>query len=47
MIGKHTNVKAFTERLEVTSDQDLVERLLAGRKRAHAKNKGDDDLSFM
>ncbi len=47
MIGKHTNVKAFTERLEVTSDQDLIERLNAGRKRARQINKEDDDLSFM
>lgn len=51
MIGKHINVKAFTERMEVTTDQDLTERLLNGRKRARARNLGPDDnpggLSFL
>ena len=49
MIGKHTNVKAFTEKLEITTDQDLTDRLMAGRKRARQRNNGDDSggMSFM
>ena len=39
MIGKHTDVRAFTERVEITTDQDLTDRLMAGRKRAHERNK--------
>lgn len=34
MMGKHVNVQAFSERLEVTTDDDLTKRLMAGRKRA-------------
>jgi len=38
MIGKHTDVRAFTERIEITTDQDLTDRLMAGRKRANKRN---------
>jgi phage terminase small subunit len=38
MIGKHTDVRAFTERIEVATDQDLTDRLIAGRKRARERN---------
>jgi phage terminase small subunit len=48
LIGKHTNVKAFMERHEVTTDQDLTDRLLAGRKRARERNtETDEPLSFL
>lgn len=47
-IGQHTNVKAFTERIEVASDQDLINMLQAGRKRARRLNSDDDEEpSFM
>jgi phage terminase small subunit len=38
-IGKHTDVRAFTERIEITTDQALTDRLMAGRKRARQRNK--------
>jgi phage terminase small subunit len=48
MIGKHTNVKAFMDRIEVTTDQDLTNRLMAGRKRARDRNiKQIDTSDFM
>jgi len=40
-IGKHTDVKAFTERIEVSTDEALTKRLMEGRKRALAKRQLD------
>lgn len=41
LIGKHTDVKAFTERLEVATDAQLTDQLVKARKRAAARNGGD------
>jgi len=35
LVGKHVDVQAFKEKLEIAGDQDLIERLLRGRKRAN------------
>lgn len=42
-IGKHVNVKAFSERVEVTTDQTLTQRLINGRKRARERNLGPNE----
>jgi len=38
MIGKHTDVRAFLDRVIVATDQELTEKLMAGRKRARERN---------
>ena len=43
-IGKHTDVRAFTERVEITTDQALTDRLMAGRKRARQRNLSAPDF---
>lgn len=42
LIGKHTNVRAFLDRTEHTTDGDLVEKLLQGRRRTR-KLRGEAD----
>ena len=37
LVGKHVEVGAFAERIELTGGLTLVERLQAGRARAHAR----------
>jgi len=37
LIGKHVNVLAFRDRLEITTSQDLTERLKRGRERMNKK----------
>jgi phage terminase small subunit len=34
MLGKHVNVKAFADKLEISTDKDLTQRLIEGRRRA-------------
>lgn len=47
-IGKHTNVKAFIDRVEVATDATLTEALMKGRKRiAQAAAKQADGLNFL
>ncbi len=46
LIGKHTNVKAFVDRVEVATEQDLVDRLMRGRQRAREKTQ-QDEMSFL
>lgn len=36
LVGKHVNVQAFKERVEVTGDSELMERLARGRARVDA-----------
>ncbi len=43
LIGKHIDVGAFTEKLQISTDKDLIEQLNKGRKRAQQRNK----LKFM
>ena len=43
MIGKHTDVSAFTERVEIATDQQLMDQLLNARKRARKRNAPSDD----
>lgn len=46
MVAKHTFVDAFAaEKVEVSSDADVMARLLRGRERAR-KNKDDEEVSF-
>lgn len=46
MIMKHTFVAAFApEKVEVSSDKDVMERLMRGRKRLH-ENTDNDEVSF-
>ena len=40
LIGKHVDIGAFKERLEVSSGPSLIERLQAGRDRARMKRSG-------
>ena len=51
MIGKHTSVRAFQDQIKVTTDQELTERLMAGRKRARKRarqhSEDDDTPNFM
>ena len=48
LIGKHTDVRAFTERVEIATDQQLMDQLLSARKRARERNKPADDVpSFL
>ena len=47
LVAKHTFVDAYAaEKVEVSSDADVMARLLRGRERAK-KNKGDADVSFL
>jgi phage terminase small subunit len=44
IIGKHTEIGCFKERIEHSSGLSLIERLQAGRERARQENmKGDED----
>lgn len=47
LIGKHTNVKAFTERVEIATDSELNDRLQKGRQRLAAIKVGENKLSFL
>lgn len=47
MIGKHTDVKAFTERHEVITSQALVDELSRARKRAAQRNNPTAAPSFL
>lgn len=39
IIGQHQHVDAFAaEKVEISTDKELMERLLRGRQRAHSKN---------
>lgn len=48
IIGRHKFVDSFAaEKIEMTDDSQVMERLIRGRKRAAAANKDDgDDVSF-
>lgn len=41
LIGKHISVGAFKERLEVTTEDALIEKLYEGRRRANARNMSE------
>lgn len=49
LIGKHVEVAAFKDRLEVTKELSLIERIQAGRNRAcrARKTEGDEATSGM
>ena len=47
IVAKHKMVDAFAaEKVDVTSDADVMSRLLRGRERAK-KNKDEEEVSFM
>lgn len=47
IIGRHKFVDSFAaEKIEVTDDKQVMERLLRGRKRASERSDTDDDVSF-
>ena len=37
LIGKHTDIRAFTERIELTTDKELTAQLMRGRQRARVR----------
>ncbi len=39
LIGKHVGINAFRENVQVNAEMSLVERLHAGRARAHLRNR--------
>lgn len=41
LLGKHVDVKAFSDKLEISTDKDLTQRLLEGRRRARDANSMD------
>ncbi|WP_085905888.1 terminase small subunit [Kiloniella majae] len=41
LVGKHVDVQAFKERVEHTVEGELMERLLAGRKRLNEEADGE------
>jgi phage terminase small subunit len=45
LIGKHVNVKAWSNKLELVTEKELEDALLAGRKRVQTQD--DDELNFM
>lgn len=51
MVGKHKRVDAFAaDKIKVSTDADVVDRLVAARRRVAEANKPpqeDDDVSFM
>ena len=42
LIGKHVEVAAFKDRLEVSNGPSLIDRINQGRKRAGMRSSGDD-----
>ncbi len=47
MIAKHTFVDAFAaEKVNVTDDRAVMERLMRGRKRVNGEEKPGDEVSF-
>ncbi len=48
LVAKHTFVDAFAaEKVEVSSDKDVMDRLIRGRERARVKQDDDEDVSFL
>ena len=48
MVGKHKRVDAFAaDKIKVSTDADVVDRLVAARKRLSDIKMDDDDVSFM
>lgn len=51
MVGKHKRVDAFAaDKIKVSTDADVVDRLVAARRRVSEANKPqqeDDDVSFL
>jgi len=45
LIGKHINIKAFTEKIELATEKDLEDKLIAGRRRV-MESRGKK-LTFM
>ena len=39
LIGKHVGINAFRENVQVNAEMSLIERLQAGRMRAHLRNR--------
>jgi len=47
IVAKHTFVDAFAaEKVEVSSDKEVMERLMRGRNRLKEEEKPDDEVSF-
>lgn len=47
MVGKHKRVDAFAaDKIKVTTDSDVMERLIAARRRMNKPDE-DDEVSFM
>ena len=48
MVGKHKRVDAFAaDKIKVSTDADVVDRLVAARRRVKDDAQEDDDVSFM
>lgn len=47
LVAKHVFVDAFAaEKVEVSSDAEVIQRLLRGRKRMNKGDKAEDEVSF-
>lgn len=47
MVGKHKRIDAFAaDKIKVSTDADVIDRLVAARRRL-SRDKEDDDVSFM
>lgn len=48
MVGKHKRVDAFAaDKIKVTTDADVVDRLIAARRRLIASRNDDETVSFL
>lgn len=48
MVGKHKRVDAFAaDKIKVSTDADVMDRLVAARKRLTATGDKDDDVTFL
>lgn len=47
LVGKHKRIDAFAaDKIKVSTDADVMDRLVAARKRVSTKESTDDDVSF-
>lgn len=47
MVGKHKRVDAFAaDKIKVSTDADVMDRLVAARKRLNASDDKEDDVTF-
>ena len=48
LVGKHKRIDAFAaDKIKVSTDADVMDRLVAARRRLNSVNEDDDEVSFM